>query len=184
LNLSVQARIPHQANRQIEVDDLDIFEGMVADSQTIRGTCIPKRVASLVMMVCCPVACFWALNLTGVAEKRIESVTFRMYIMKLVACMLEYSVHQVSETRLKGVGRRTKHAMYSAIFGLVAAVLTTISQINSRADAECAWEIPLPQRADCMLLEEMAILGKTNWTVSVNRLQFSWCCYMVRDGDS
>ena len=131
-----------------------------------------KRVM-LVLMVCGPVACFWALNLTGAANIKTQSVTLRMYITRLACLLLENSVQSLSESKLDGAGRRTKHVALSAIFGLAIAVLTTISEIDSRADGECDWQARHGGPA-CISPES---------PFSAERTRFSWCCAMVRDGD-
>ena len=180
--LLVDQTTPRNINQGRPTDVLEWSthqESAIEDAETRQSICIPKW-AELFLTVCCPIACFWGLNLAGVANAKLESVTTRMYIMKLVAFLLETSVHHVSGLKLMGVGRRTKDAVFSAIFGLVAAVLTTISQIDSRADGECIWENVNQSRdshlQNCRILE--TVLMSTD--SAVNR--FSWCCGMVRDG--
>jgi hypothetical protein len=153
----------------------------VFDTQT---TDTAKWVKST-LMVLCPIACFWGLNLASAANTKIQAVTFRMYIMKLVTLLLEISALQVSATKLNGVGRRLKLALFSTIFGLVAAVLTTISQIDGRADGECVWETVLQSAysnlQNCRVSETVSgSSDNVNWQ-TVTRS--SWCCEMVRDGD-
>ncbi len=153
-----------------------ILEGGVAcrSSYVINWVQLP-------LMICFPIACFWGLNMASAANTKMQSVTFRMYIMKLVILMLESSVLQLSESKMKGVGRRTKLAIFSAIFGLAAAVLTTISQIDGRADGECLWQNPFPDSnvPNCRVSETVSGSSDiSNW-----HTRSSWCCGMVRDGD-
>ncbi len=172
-------RGPRQESQHATEDDF--IEGV----ETRPSTYIPAWL-KLSLMVCCPIVCFWVLNLTGVANSSIQSVTFRMFTMKLVSLLLECSAHQVSESKLKGVGRRTKHVFFSAILGLVAAVLTTISQIDSRADGECAWDDtfqPARNEERQSAVPECSLLNTaTGGAIRIVARQL-WCCSMVRDGD-
>ncbi len=137
----------------------------------------PKYV-TLFLMVCSPFAFFWALNLSSAANIKTQSVTLRMYITKLVCLLLENSVQFASESKLHEAGRRTKYITFSAIFGLSIAVLTTISQIDSRADGECDWQAARTN-SPCRI-SGMIISGSGEWQEAT---RFSWCCAMVRDGD-
>jgi hypothetical protein len=91
----------HHDSRQM-ADDV-VIEGM----ENKRSTLVQKWVEML-LWVCCPIACFWALNLAGAANTSTQSVTSRVYVMKLAALPLESSAHRVSALTMTGVGCRTK----------------------------------------------------------------------------
>jgi hypothetical protein len=162
--------ISHELRAAGDEDDAYLDQSMVSNAGIHWST--PKRVA-LILMVCGPIACFWALNLSSVANITTQSVTMRMYITKLACLLLENSVQFLSESKLDGAGRRTKHVVFSAIFGLAIAVLTTISEIDSRADGGCDWQASYNDPS----CRSSGVSNGTQW------IRFSWCCAMVRNGD-
>ena len=188
-----EARVQHHASqadsrltldqsRTDEVPEDDTLIDQSIDSNEIRRWSALQR-AKLPLMVFSPVACFWALNLSSAANMKTRSVTLRMYTTRLVCMLLESAVQLAAESKLDGAGRRTKFVLFSAIFGLATAVLTTISQIDSRADGECDW-----QAARSSLVCTFSVwLPSDNETSALANgqaaTQFSWCCAMVRDGD-
>jgi hypothetical protein len=107
----------------------------------------------------------------------VQSITLRMYLMKRVALLPENSVHKLSSLGLTD-GRRTTNVVMTAAYGLIVAVLTTISQIDSRADIECK-DVLNPADSDCRYEEIIMRQGKPFGSA----MQYSWCCGMKRDGD-